>query len=363
MIEAKEIKDITSIDDVINILTDLESQLFKQSSTELIFYSVCHNHNDCLNHKPKLYYYVESKSFFCFSCGESFDIFSLVQQIKDIDFPSAIAYVCKICNIDNSIVYKEKVIVKDDWASLKRFRKKSKRENKLVIYDESILDFFDNIYHQSFLNDNISISSMNKFGLRFYRYKCQTIIPVYDENSNFVGIHCRNHIQEIIDLGFKYQPCKLLSGQEYSFLINMVLFGLNKNRENIIKTKTVLIFESPKAVLQMEDILECNNSVGLFGTNLSDYKRNLLLKLGVVDFVICVDKQYKRWYDEDDGSKDYEEFKKWMNKVNKIIDSLRGYGNISVVFDSKDLLEYKDSPSDKKKGIWDILYKNKEEIE
>jgi len=363
MLNAQVIKEQLNIENIISIIESLDGEYVKSSGKDYIFSSICH-HIDAQNHSKKLYYYIESSLFKCYSCGFSGDIIALIQerwdlQGKDYVFLDVLNYIIDIADLDIKKIQTIPKEKKFDWGFLDKFSKIKNGELEIKTYDDNILKFFPKLYHESFINDNISINTMNKYGLRYYPFRQQTIIPVYDKEHRFVGIHCRNHIKDIVDLGYKYQPCKLLNGDEYNFPTSMILYGLDKNKDNIIKSKTVLIFEAPKSVLQMEEILKHNNSVALFGTNLSKYKRNTLFKLGVINYVICLDKQYIKWYNNDIDED--VEFKRWKYNINKIINDLKGYGNISIVYDKNELLDHKDSPSDKGRDVWNKLW-NKREI-
>ena len=73
----KQIVEMLTDEDVINILSDLTSQHPKKHKTGLIFLTdICHGGDSF-----KLYYYSESKRFKCFSgCGKSYSIFDLVKS-------------------------------------------------------------------------------------------------------------------------------------------------------------------------------------------------------------------------------------------------------------------------------------------
>ena len=102
IINVKNIKkSITSLQ-ILNLLEQLGSKQYKQSDKEQIYYSVCH-HADCLNHKPKLYYYTESQQFMCYACDFSGDIISLVQHVKSCSFVEALNWICDKLNIDSGI--------------------------------------------------------------------------------------------------------------------------------------------------------------------------------------------------------------------------------------------------------------------
>ena len=57
-----------------------------------------------------------------------------------------------------------------------------------------------------------------------------------------------------------------------------------------------------------------------------------------------------------------KEYSRWEKTVVKIAEQFKGFCKVNVIYDRSNLLEYKDSPSDKGENIWNILYKNKENI-
>ena len=67
-INAKKLKRELTIEQIIQIVKSIGGELYSQNNKELIFYSCCH-HIDASAHKPKLYYYIDTMSFFCYSCS------------------------------------------------------------------------------------------------------------------------------------------------------------------------------------------------------------------------------------------------------------------------------------------------------
>ena len=80
-IDFEYIKQQIDTDQIISVMDSLGVPFVKQDDKQLIFYSICHHHSDFLQHKPKLYYYIQSKSFYCYVCSFNGDIFSLVQLL------------------------------------------------------------------------------------------------------------------------------------------------------------------------------------------------------------------------------------------------------------------------------------------
>ena len=108
--------------------------------------------------------------------------------------------------------------------------------------------------------------------------------------------------------------------------------------------------------------------MALFGTHLNKAKRDLILKLNCNEVIIALDRQYEKVYEIERDSenklvmtKEFEIYKKW---VNKIAEQFKGLCRVYVMFDNDKnrLLEYKQSPSDCGKEVWDKLYEKRIEL-
>lgn len=354
-------KQSLTTDNIISILKDLGATVQKETSSEIIFSSICcHLDADC--HKKKLYWYKSSNTFFCFKCDFSGDIFSLVAQRwklqgKQYTFPEVINYVMSICGFENTkFERKQKADIYDWQSDLSKYLHIETQQNVMKIYDKSVLNFFEDIYHQSWIDEGISIETLMKYNIKYYPLANQIVIPVYDIDGNLIGLHARNLNPEMIDAGFKYMPVKLLDGTEYKFATSCALYGIDKNAEHIVRKKEAIIVEAPKSVLQAENILDTNNTVAIFGMNMSKRNKELLLLLGINKIVIALDRQYKEMYTDNKKKVFTDEFIIYQKKINKIIDMFRGFVEINVIYDDGHLLNYKDSPFDNDKNIWKELY-------
>lgn len=343
MVDAKIIKEQLTTEDIISLLADMGADYNFFSAKQIHFRSICHN-----SESFKLYYYIQSQSFYCHRCGKKFDIFSLIEQVRNIDFKAAVEYVCQICHIEAT--YTKKPTFIDQWQSMKKYLPNSNYVEPLKVYDKEVLSLFKPYLHQSWLDEGITEAAMQKFQIGWYERNEQITIPVFDQNGNLVGIHGRNTNRALIEKGYKYIPVKTLN-EQYKFPTNAVLYGFYENQKNIEQTKEVCLFEAPKSVLMAETILPDNNAVALFGMNLNRHRANILLNLGVEKIVICLDKQYMLWYND--------EWKLWKEKVMKIANLFSGMTEVYVVCDKADVLDYKDSPMDKGKDIWNVLYQNR----
>lgn len=359
MINVKEMKRSITQSQIISLMASMGVDYNYCRDNEIHFRSACHDSNSY-----KLYAYKDKEwNLFCHRCAEQHDIIGIVQHLKHYNFLDALNYVCDVLGIDGGSFQKRQTDVYDWQKDISMYLHNEPQEVELQVFDESVLEFLNcgNVVVEDWIKDSISPATQKKFGIGWYPLKQQIVIPVIDNNDNFVGCHCRNLNPYMIEQGFKYIPLKMLNGKEYRFPSSQILYGLNINKENIRKTKQCILLEAPKGVMQADTILEINNSVALFGMNISKHKRDLLIELGIEEIVIALDRQYQEVYN-DDGEYTAE-FQKYMEKVNKIINMFKGFCNISVVWDRQYLLGYKYSPMDNGELIWNELYEEREIIE
>lgn len=321
------------------------------------FNTICHNVD---NGKYNLAFNEEDKYFTCFSeCGCSYSLLSLVKKRRELlgepcSTYRSMKWICEQCGI--TFNFKEEVKqVKNNiynWQNLLRYTKEHKcSENK--IYSNDILSELEDCVYLPWIDEGITEEIQEKYQIKWYNRTQQVVIPVRNINGDLVGMHSRNTNPDLIADGMKYIPLRMLNGDEYKFQMGLELFGLNYNKINIEKSKSVILVESPKSVMQFDSFSMSNICCGLFGMGFSLQKLKLLLGLGVDKFIVALDKQY-----EEIGNIEY---KAWEKKVNKIIDIVRPYANeISVIWDKDKLLDYKDSPTDKGQDVFMELYNERD---
>ena len=154
-------------------------------------------------------------------------------------------------------------------------------EEKEVIYDESVLEKYNNGYkwNMRFLKDGILPSSQVKFHVGYDDESNRITLPWRDSEGNIVGIMGR--LDSDIPTNFKYIP--LIPFPKHKFL-----YGLYENKEHIKESKEVYVFESEKSVL-LGDSLNYRNFASLGGNSISTTQVEQILKLGVNKIVICLD--------------------------------------------------------------------------
>jgi hypothetical protein len=359
-----ELKKSLSVDDVEKIVTTLGSAPPRRDNNgNLIFQTVCHG-----SHSHKLYYYVETKSFYCFSdCQESFDIYGLVNKVySSYTFPECISYVGQIVGVsvssDNPRGFESNSKSIDDWDLIDKYSRIYDRVTAIKVeteknyYNEHILKLFNEIYPSCWLEEGISVDSMRKYGIKFRKGENEIIIPHRDIDGKLVGIRSRTLVEEKIEQGFKYMPT-YINGSFYAHETQEHIYGLFQNKEAIKRAGKIMLVEGEKSVIKCDTYYGDDNFTGgLSGFNLSKKQRSLILSLGVKECILGMDKpSAKVWMDE-------EKKDKYIKNIQKIGYMLSPYMTVHVLWDDKFVLDFKDSPVDKGRLILEGLMKSKQEI-
>ena len=354
----KTLKDMLTLSDVIDIVKRLGVNEVTplQRQDGFITETICHNTPGQGSHK--LYYYHNDQLFHCYTeCG-SFDIIELVNKSKGYNSLNAsMKYIATQLGIDiHSYGFnnaKQEII--SDWGFINSLYKKKKTNSviNLPLVDENILNKFQDIYPQSWIDEGISIETMKKYGIKYSSSQQQIIIPHRNEDGGLIGIRARNLNEEYCDMFGKYLPYRDLKGKQYNHPLSLNLFGLDKNIETIKRLRKIMIVESEKGNLQCDSFYKDNNfTVALCGKNLSQWQIRRILELGVEEVIIALDKQY-----EEVGSVEYKSWQKYIRE--RIIKPLAPYVKVYVLWDEEGILGYKDSPTDRGKETLEYLMRNK----
>ena len=354
-----EVKEKLTIDNI-RILVEIMGGIISYEDDDIwITNTFCHG-----GKKNKLYFYKDSKTFYCYSeCGYM-DIFRLVSQVYLYTNNEAKDWICKTLKFDE--IHEgfgiDECVVENvsEWNYINKlknkFNKKCKENKTLDVIPMSTLNMFQHLYHKSWIDEGISIKSMNKYKILYSTWQQKIVIPHFDKNNNLVGIRGRSVIEDEIELFGKYSPLKTgnVTGKKfYNHELGLNLYGLNMNETCIRRKRKLLLVESEKSVLQTDTMFgEDNFTLAICGSNLTKEQIKLILELNVLEVIIGLDKQFKEIGDE--------ECIKWEKKIrDKFVTPLAPYVKVSVLWDTENLLDYKDSPTDKGKEILLKLMDNK----
>lgn len=349
MIDIPYLKSQLTEDRIIELMDALGAPLMKADSNALVFSSVCHHGADCQSHKPHLYYYVDSQSWFCYVCHFSGDTISLVQHVKHIDFNQAVAYICSTLHLQVGQLEQNNDV--DNWAELRRFLPNAEPEpDKLTTYDPAVLSLFDHLYPQDWLDYGITKDILDKFDVGWYARQACISIPVVF-NGQLVGVRGRYTREQDVAKG-KYRPICTLDGQVLKFPSGACFYGYDQNRAAIEKSRQVVLFESEKSVLKSPQY-GIDNALAVFGSNISKRHIQLLLELGVNEVALGFDSDYHIVGDD--------EFRFFATKMKKLAAKLRSYFNVSIIYNNQGYDMYKcnmmDMPYEQAMKLWESRVK------
>lgn len=346
MLDIAAIKAQITDDDIIALMDSMGIPLVSANSQYQLYPSACH-HSDWERHKNKLYYYVQSQRWHCYSCSGDWDTIGLVQHLRKCTFNQAVDYICSTLGINAAEVVQNDM--RDPWQrDLRRWLPNADIDEpaELTSYDTAILSAFDHLYPTEWLDYGITRDSMDKFGIGWYARQACISIPVV-QNGQLVGVRGRYTRQQDVDKG-KYRPIAMLDGTVLKFSTNQCLYGLDQNKAAIEKCRQVLLFESEKSVLKA-DSWNIHNALAVFGSNISKRHIEMLLELGVNDVVLCMDSDYRQVGDDD--------FQFFVAKMRKLAGKLTPYFSTSVVYNNQGYDAYKcnimDLPYDKAMKLYE----------
>lgn len=347
-----EIKDALGPEDIKRILLEYGISPVNETDEFLLYPTVCHN-IDGGSHK--LYYYFNTKLFVCFThCDAAFNIFQLIQKMEKLQ-----GYDRTIFEIAERIGFgsvaerrrtEEEIREEQNLLFLNSLMKKT--EAPLIDYNpinEGILKNFlyDNKYTGPWLEEGMTPEALAVFEIGFSIKDNAISIPHRDINGNLIGVRGRFLSP---DAPNKYMPLSL-SGALLTHAIRGNLYGLNLNKENIERLGRVIIFESEKSVILFGSLfgLENNIAVATCGNRITNEQIRLLTDLNIQEAVLAFDQDF---YDQVTRNA-------LLDKYDEIGRRLAMYFNTSVIIDWEKLTEYKDSPIDKGKEVFNKLYANR----
>ena len=355
-----EVREKLEIEDIYSLLLEFGGEP-EYSSFGIISRTICHN--PAHEGSRKLYYYENSDLFRCYTdCGDSFDIFELVQKVsriqwhKEIDLNGAIYYVAVKFGIAPSFgTDNDNAVNAEDWEAFEKYSHIKDIEIKdlkvtLEEYDSSILDKLRyDLKLTPWLKEHMTQEVLDSARIGYWLGGDQITSPHYDKDGRFVGLRGRTMCKDEAAVYGKYRPIKIMETQ-YNHALSMNLYNLNFSKDNIKKMGKAIIFESEKSCLIYRSYFgkDADISVACCGSNISAYQIQMLLDAGAQEIIVAFDRDF-----EVKGDKTYMA---QINKYKRIYNKYHIYCNISFIFDKNNLLPIKASPIDIGKEIFLQLF-------
>ena len=262
------------------------------------------------------------------------DIYSFVSYIKDCSFRNSLMFICRLLNIEYSKDY-VKPTINETYSFLRKFNRISEKDevDENIKLPESVLDQYTEGAHKMFVDDNLAIDSQYKFGIHYDFHGHRILIPIRDTDGNLVTIKGRTTYEDYKERDImKYIAY-------YEYYARGILYGYYENYWDILTSSEIILVESEKAVIQA-DGYGTNNIVALSKNKISDEQLFKLISLNK-DIVLALDKDVT------------------LNELEVIAEEFKGLCKVYAIFDHKDLLADKESPTDKGSEVWHELYRGK----
>lgn len=358
------LKDITE-EQILDILKDYGLTPFRVKDNEMWFLTACHGGDS-----HKLCFYRDSKTFYCYTnCGAIGDIISLIQKMAGCNFKKALSMIAdKIHYTPHKIngFGIDKELVEDSHYYNRLIGMKHRK--KIVVptlppVSEKVLNYFDpNSFYEGWVNEGISIRSMRRYEILWDELDEYIIIPHRDKEGRLIGIRRRALKEEDVAFGNKYMPL-FFCGREYAHSLGSNLYGLDKNKEAISKSKKIIVVESEKSVLLSDTYFGRNSiTVATCGFNISPIQLQLIIQSGAEEVILGFDKDYDDndfLIEEQRKGKEYISYLRYKNKIRALCKFISPYAKVSCIQDSNGLLQIKDSPFDRGKDTLDRLLESR----
>ena len=366
--------EVISPEDVISIMEDLGTDYIKDKTNDnqMYFRTVCHG-----GEKYKLLFYKDSLLFNCLTEDGIMSLYDVIMGALQCSFAESYQYILKFKGIKNDfskgkgIINRNKREIEDLEFLERHLFKLNKKDINLPTYDDSVLTIFDNYYPSVWEDEGLSPQEMQYFGIKMYFSQMKAILIHRNLEGNIIGIRGRSFFKRDIEAGKKYMPLTI-QGLTYRHPTGLSLYGLYENIVNIQKIKKCILFEGEKSVIKYGSYYGRDNNIALatLGTNISLYQQQTILDMGVKEVIVAYDKQYIFELIESEDKdlkivkKAIKEYNAYIKKLIKMYKLFSNYCTFSVIFCNDDItLDYKDSPIDKGKEVFNELYSNRIVIE
>lgn len=325
---------INNEDAVVKILESIGYQDIKYNSTrnELRFPreygrnpSSC-----CLN--------LDTLTFICFSTGDKNNLYGLVMENKDLNFPKALKYVASELGLNQDELNVETKLPFGGFYK-KFLREKRDSENYIETIDDGILEEYADKYNMMFFRDGINFQTQKKFCDGFDIMSNRITVPEYTPEGELCGIMGRS-IDPFCDRSERWLPivrCRR----------SLTLYGYHHNYASIQQKSMCVIGESEKFAQQL-DSFDCHIGLSTCGCNVSPAQAKQIKGL-FLDRVVLA---YDEGLSEDQIRAEAEKIK---------VDNQIYVNRVGYIYDREHIVlpeGSKSSPSDYGRDKFSYLMKN-----
>ncbi len=307
--DVEKIKDKLSINDVVGQYVQLQR-------AGRNFRARCPFHNE---RTPSFMVSPERGSYMCFGCGEKGDIFSFVQKIEGIDFPTALKQLADKAGV----TLERKGATKQPQEKEKEERLREVCEEATKFFESKLAERLDvleylkargvkdetikswrigyapanweeltkHLLDKGFSKDEaaeagLAIRSEKKVGEIYDRFRGRIMFPLFDPVGRVVAFSGR-YFEKVKNSSEEGEPAKYVNSPEtLLFKKSKLLYGFDRAKQHVRETKCFLLVEGQFDVI-MSHQSGYPIAVAISGTALTDehlsllgrFSKNLILAL------------------------------------------------------------------------------------
>ena len=283
----------------------------------------------------------DKKYWYDFSAGIGGNLIDFVMQKENISVASAVRLLKKYANIKDEDGESVQHLEATRVAKLYRHKSRPKSVMTAKILPENYMDRYE--FRRDKLriwaDEGIDWEIMWKYGVRYDAFDNRIVYPIKDLEGNIISVCGRT-----CDPDFKEKKIR-----KYTYFQSLgsidTLYGFSDNREEILKSKEIILFEGAKSCLKMAGWNILNTSA-ILTSHLSPNQFQFLLKLSSwngVHIVFALDSDVD------------------ITKDQNII-SLSRYASVEWIRNFDGLLQNKDSPTDQGFDVFKKLYEGRRRL-
>lgn len=278
---------------------------------------------------PSLMITPSKNLFYCHSCHVGGNILNWLMTFEHMKFNDAVDKVANLAGI--SIDHLKTCEALSYFKQIKR----SQGQHIAFVNDRQILptsyyEQFDDELPQEWIDEGIDAEILRQYEIRIDKKSNRIVYPVYDKDGNLIGTKGRTRFKNYKDLQIK-KYLNYTKIQTTDFLM-----GMKQNREEIERTKSVILFEGLKSVMHVAG-WGYKNGLSVETSDINDSQVAILVQMGIKEVTIAFDKDVQ------------------LSHIRKVTKLLKKYVNVYAIYDKWKLLKDKDSPCDEGEDVWKIL--------
>ena len=295
-----------------------------------VYAAHCPRHED---KTPSLMITPSKNLFYCHSCHVGGNIINWLMTFEHLSFNDAVDKTAMLAGIEIDHL--------KTCESLSYFKKIKKSQTHKIKFatDRQILpweyyDQFADEIPQEWVDEGIKPEILKKYEIRIDKKSNRIVYPVYDKDGNLIGAKGRTRFKNYKELQIKkYLNYTKIQTTDY-------FMGMKQNRDSILDSKSVILFEGLKSVMHVA-AWGYNNCLSSETSDINDAQAAILISMGIRDLTIA--------FDKDVG----------LGHIRETTKLLQKYMNVYAVYDKWGLLQEKDSPCDQGEEVWRTLYERR----